>query len=493
MDDVIEEVSSSAKPPKIFSNRIQNQTNGMGARSKRHGTPGKNKRRSKYSGAAINAEVSAALGGVRGKSNDALFFEDKRRVALPARAAARKRRDAEEAQEAADALRAPSLAAQRLITRTADSIEACARTGTQRGPHIGRRRSRPTSACSSASGMRDVWADGDLTAMANRGRARRVHKHKSTTNLVAAVEVVHAGASYNPTLVDMRAGLAQTVERLAVFNTKKNKISRPAGMAEMQERMARKRKQEATRGRVARDVDEDEDEESSDSESEEEEESEKAAEEEEEEQRAVGQLGSRSSGASKGGKAGLAPGERITRVQRNKEKRKRGLERARREKLALKAQRDELDRVGEHVEHLQGEEDAAEKRAEMKKERAEQRLREDPLPKVGGRNVLVAPRVEAVLPSDLSDNMRTLKPHGGFLLDRFNSLHKRNLVEVGDVKKRLRYVDLFVGLFVACWFCCCSCGLSLSLSLFLAASPRVERMGKGEGEREREIRDGHVE
>ena len=36
---------------------------------------------------------------------------------------------------------------------------------------------------------------------------------------------------------------------------------------------------------------------------------------------------------------------------------------------------------------------------------------------------------------ELTGNMRTLKPKGSLLLERFDSLHKRNMVEVGGPKK----------------------------------------------------------
>lgn len=50
--------------------------------------------------------------------------------------------------------------------------------------------------------------------------------------------------------------------------------------------------------------------------------------------------------------------------------------------------------------------------------------------------MIKAPSVEVVLPSQLSDNMRRMKPHGGLLSDRFTSMQARNLLETGDLMKQ---------------------------------------------------------
>lgn len=36
---------------------------------------------------------------------------------------------------------------------------------------------------------------------------------------------------------------------------------------------------------------------------------------------------------------------------------------------------------------------------------------------------------------ELTGNMRTLRPKGNPLLDRFDSLHKRNMIEIGGPRK----------------------------------------------------------
>ena len=47
-----------------------------------------------------------------------------------------------------------------------------------------------------------------------------------------------------------------------------------------------------------------------------------------------------------------------------------------------------------------------------------------------------APTVEVVLPSQLSDNLRRMKPHGGLLSDRFASMQGRNLLETGNLMRQ---------------------------------------------------------
>ncbi|GMF30716.1 unnamed protein product [Phytophthora lilii] len=78
-------------------------------------------------------------------------------------------------------------------------------------------------------------------------------------------------------------------------------------------------------------------------------------------------------------------------------------------------------------------EKAAAKKQELKKLQLEQKLQEEPLVRVAGnkldRDTLVS------FSEELTGNFRTLKPKGNPLLDRFDSLHKRNKIEIGGPKK----------------------------------------------------------
>lgn len=65
----------------------------------------------------------------------------------------------------------------------------------------------------------------------------------------------------------------------------------------------------------------------------------------------------------------------------------------------------------------------------------EQKLEEEPVVRVGGKLTTIERETPVSFAEDLTGNMRTLKPKGNPLLDRFDSLLKRNMIEIGGPKK----------------------------------------------------------
>ncbi|KUF93939.1 hypothetical protein AM588_10009980 [Phytophthora nicotianae] len=83
---------------------------------------------------------------------------------------------------------------------------------------------------------------------------------------------------------------------------------------------------------------------------------------------------------------------------------------------------------------VKSEKEAA-KKQELKKLQQEQKLQEEPLVRVAGKYTKLERETPVSFSEELTGNMRTLKPKGNPLLDRFDSLHKRNQIEIGRPKK----------------------------------------------------------
>ncbi|EEY69205.1 uncharacterized protein PITG_05408 [Phytophthora infestans T30-4] len=83
---------------------------------------------------------------------------------------------------------------------------------------------------------------------------------------------------------------------------------------------------------------------------------------------------------------------------------------------------------------VKSEKEAA-KKQEIKKLQQEQKLQEEPLVRVAGKYIKLERETPVSFSEELTGNMRTLKPKGNPLLDRFDSLHKRNQIEIGRPKK----------------------------------------------------------
>ncbi|KAK2505625.1 hypothetical protein MC885_005601 [Smutsia gigantea] len=122
----------------------------------------------------------------------------------------------------------------------------------------------------------------------------------------------------------------------------------------------------------------------------------------------------------------LATGEKKTEQQRRREKAARTLRAQQAAVRAARLRRQELFR-------LRGiKAQAAQRLAELARRRERRRARrlaEADRPRRLGRLKYQAPDIDVQLSSELSDSLRTLKPEGNILRDRFKSFQKRNMIE----------------------------------------------------------------
>ncbi|XP_052275978.1 ribosome biogenesis protein NOP53-like isoform X2 [Dreissena polymorpha] len=121
------------------------------------------------------------------------------------------------------------------------------------------------------------------------------------------------------------------------------------------------------------------------------------------------------------------------RRENKKDERRRKKEKARKEKLeAAKRQKEKRikDNNFNRLRSIKREIKAEEAESEVKaKKRAEQRAQEAFKTKRLSKNKFVEPDLEVKLSDELVGSLRELRPEGHLLLDRFNSLMKRNMLE----------------------------------------------------------------
>ncbi|XP_066127774.1 ribosome biogenesis protein NOP53 isoform X2 [Saccopteryx bilineata] len=131
-------------------------------------------------------------------------------------------------------------------------------------------------------------------------------------------------------------------------------------------------------------------------------------------------------GGASAAPARLAAVEKKTEQQRRREKAARMLEVQRAAVRAARLQHQELFR-------LRGiKAQVAQRLAELARRRARRqarRLAEADRPRRLGRLKYQAPDIDVQLSSELSDSLRTLKPEGNILCDRFKSFQRRNMIE----------------------------------------------------------------
>ncbi|RLN50188.1 hypothetical protein BBJ29_000496 [Phytophthora kernoviae] len=126
---------------------------------------------------------------------------------------------------------------------------------------------------------------------------------------------------------------------------------------------------------------------------------------------------------------------KVTRTMRNKRERHKKMEmehQARRGEKSIIKQINASQHILQSI--VKSEKSAAQKQ-ELKKLQKEQKLQEEPLVRVGGKHVKLERETPVSFSEELTGNMRTLKPKGHPLLDRFDSLHKRNQIDIGRPKK----------------------------------------------------------
>ncbi|XP_074872555.1 ribosome biogenesis protein NOP53 [Carettochelys insculpta] len=135
--------------------------------------------------------------------------------------------------------------------------------------------------------------------------------------------------------------------------------------------------------------------------------------------------------------------EKKTEQQRRREKEAKALEAQRRGERAARGRHQQLFRL-RSIRRLVRQREAEllrRRRARLAKRRAEATT-----PRRLGRLKYEEPDLEVQLSTELAESLRTLKPEGSILRDRFKSLQKRNLIEPRERAKfkrkyRLKYVE----------------------------------------------------
>ncbi|XP_066840736.1 ribosome biogenesis protein NOP53 [Anser cygnoides] len=277
----------------------------------------------------------------------------------------------------------------------------------------------------------DIWADDNPLERALAGqdswflqetkkqRVKRPPRLLKKPSQVPAVEVIAPGGSYNPTFEDHQALLLRAHEVEVRKKKEEDKVERqlsfpPAAEAPTAETVFR----EQCEGLL-----------------------EESGGEEEEEEEEVG-------GAAdpEDPPKAAAPPRRLgkkTEQQRRKEKEARALELQRRSEKAARCRRQELFRLralGRQLRRWEAELLRRRRAREAKRKALEGR------PRRLGRLKYEDPSLEVQLSDELAESLRTLKPEGSLLHDRFKSLQKRSLIEPRERAKfkrkyRLKYVE----------------------------------------------------
>ncbi|NWZ59822.1 NOP53 protein, partial [Haliaeetus albicilla] len=140
----------------------------------------------------------------------------------------------------------------------------------------------------------------------------------------------------------------------------------------------------------------------------------------------------------------LAPRqEKKTEQQRRREKEARALAARQRREKAARCRRQELFRLRSLRQQVKWWEAELLRRRQA---RLAKRLAKDALPRRLGPLKYEDPSLEVQLSDELAESLRTLKPEGSVLRDRFKSLQKRSLIEPRERAKfkrryRLKYVE----------------------------------------------------
>ncbi|KAG7394494.1 hypothetical protein PHYBOEH_005073 [Phytophthora boehmeriae] len=126
---------------------------------------------------------------------------------------------------------------------------------------------------------------------------------------------------------------------------------------------------------------------------------------------------------------------KVTRTMRNKRERHKKMEMEHQARRGEKSIIKQINASQHILQSIVKSEKAAAQKQELKKLQKEQKLQEEPLVRVGGKHVKLERETPVSFSEELTGNMRTLKPKGHPLLDRFDSLHKRNKIDIGRPKK----------------------------------------------------------
>ncbi|KAI8825694.1 ribosome biogenesis protein Nop53/GLTSCR2 [Fimicolochytrium jonesii] len=231
---------------------------------------------------------------------------------------------------------------------------------------------------------------------------------------IKAVEVSHAGASYNPSFDDHQKALREAVdEETEKIDTKAKtlkKLSYPAELDNLDDETFF----------------------DDDSEEEEENEAETSA--------ATGETTVTAEVSAQQTFAAPVVVERKTRVDRNKEERRAALEREQKAAKEAKKLDKQLNRLGELKKIVSKEERIRQARLEEREREAVEKANNETR-RLGPHAFKPAP-MDIQLTEELADSLRELKPEGNLFRDRFTSLQKRTLIEARvpiSKNKKLRY------------------------------------------------------
>ncbi|XP_038237773.2 ribosome biogenesis protein NOP53 [Dermochelys coriacea] len=273
-------------------------------------------------------------------------------------------------------------------------------------------------------GFYDIWSDANpldrplagqdawFLEQTKKQRVRRPARLEKKPSELPAVEVIPAGGSYNPTFQAHQALLLQAHEVELRRQKAEEKLERQLRFPTVAEAPTQETAfREQCEGLLEESADEGGDEEAPD---------------------------------EPGAPPPVAPlREKKTEQQRRREKEAKFLEARRLGEKAARCRRQELFQLRSI--RLQVKRREAEllrrRRARLAKRRAEATK-----PRRLGRLKYEDPDLEVQLSTELAESLRTLKPEGSVLRDRFKSLQKRNLIEPRERAKfkrkyRLKYVE----------------------------------------------------
>ncbi|KAM9587047.1 ribosome biogenesis protein NOP53 [Morphnus guianensis] len=259
-----------------------------------------------------------------------------------------------------------------------------------------------------------VGQDGWFLQQTKKQRVKRPARLQTKPLQVPAVEVIAAGGSYNPTFEDHQALLLRAHEVEVRKKKAEDKVERQLKIPEGAELpTAETVFQEQCEGLL-----------------------EESGDEEDEEAPAAP--------AEPGDVPKLAPRqEKKTEQQRRREKEARALAARQRREKAARCRRQELFRLRSLRRQVKRWEAELLRRRQA---RLAKRRAKDALPRRLGPLKYEEPSLEVQLSDELAESLRTLKPEGSVLRDRFKSLQKRSLIEPRERAKfkrryRLKYVE----------------------------------------------------
>ncbi|RLN80576.1 hypothetical protein BBJ28_00000175 [Nothophytophthora sp. Chile5] len=126
---------------------------------------------------------------------------------------------------------------------------------------------------------------------------------------------------------------------------------------------------------------------------------------------------------------------KVTRTQRNKRERHKHMEMEHKARRGEKSIVKQINTANHILQDIVKTEKKSAQKQQLKKLQLEQKLQQEPLVRVAGKFTKLVRDTPVAFSEDLTGNMRTLKPKGHPMLERFDSLHKRNQIEIGRPRK----------------------------------------------------------